>query len=878
MPRARRWLVVLGPLAVVALAFIAYPVFRDVLARAPGQKENAAVVRVSPTTHLAGPSELASSTVTWDTGDGSVGLVCVSRDGAPKELFARGPSGSQVAEWIAPESAYLFSLHATADCASTAVVETAVGLQAPSPAIPEAGLLSPVIEARPAEVPAHPDLTSTSTIIWQAGSNVTVCVSRDGAEKAVFATGASGSEVATWIAAASTYEFSLHSDSDCSGQLLASTVVTGTSEQPPSFPFADEPLPDLLWRMAVSLRSTGTFAFVALGILVVPGLALLLALPAFRTWSPLDLLCLAPAVSFALLSLGLLWLSPWPLWGPATVWAVTALACLAILVQLLRRRRALPRGLAGWARDEGKAALCLGVLFLAVLGTRVFALGETLAPFGPDGVKHTMIVKMILDHRGLPSDYEPYAPLTTFAYNFGFHTIAAWFVWLTGAEEKQAVLVVGQVLNAAVVPGLYLLGKHLIGSQLVGLLAGALAGLLSPTPAIYFDAARYAHLAGLVVLPGALVLALAALKGGGSRTGPVVLAGLVLGGVGLGEIRIFIHGLLFLATWAGLGGVRMAWGAQWHRLRRAAWVGAVLLLVCGVAILPWLWRVWEVRPYVAGSWLTPAELEVAHRADQFALGFLLQVSSPWLLLLAAAGWLLAVVRGRAPLWQLGLWIGLLLLLPSLPPSLAYLGGNTNYDTVFIGLYLPASILGAWAASELIMRLQARAWRLAAALGIAGTFAWGISYQGSLITFSGLTIQPEEKRAFQWIREHTDPDALFLINSFLGFNGHYAVATDAGSWIPVETQRQVTAPMPNYGTERPADPVYPRRVRDLARTIYREVDSPRGRERLLREGVTHIFVGTRGGPIDPERLAQLPWYRVRYQQDGVWIFEVIRDGA
>jgi hypothetical protein len=43
---------------------------------------------------------LGKTTISWDTGDGSAGRVAVSVNGGPEALFATGPAGSKIAEWI----------------------------------------------------------------------------------------------------------------------------------------------------------------------------------------------------------------------------------------------------------------------------------------------------------------------------------------------------------------------------------------------------------------------------------------------------------------------------------------------------------------------------------------------------------------------------------------------------------------------------------------------------------------------------------------------------------------------------------------------------------------------------------------------------------
>src|SRR3712207_5852602 len=57
----------------------------------------------------AGP-EPGTTTVTWNTGDGSIGRVYVSVDGHPEVLFVEGSAGSEQAPWIVAGRTYTFRL------------------------------------------------------------------------------------------------------------------------------------------------------------------------------------------------------------------------------------------------------------------------------------------------------------------------------------------------------------------------------------------------------------------------------------------------------------------------------------------------------------------------------------------------------------------------------------------------------------------------------------------------------------------------------------------------------------------------------------------------------------------------------------------------
>jgi hypothetical protein len=53
-----------------------------------------------------------SATLTWTTGDGSVGQIYVSRNGEPEKLVTQGAEGSTRVSWIELGSTYDFTLYA----------------------------------------------------------------------------------------------------------------------------------------------------------------------------------------------------------------------------------------------------------------------------------------------------------------------------------------------------------------------------------------------------------------------------------------------------------------------------------------------------------------------------------------------------------------------------------------------------------------------------------------------------------------------------------------------------------------------------------------------------------------------------------------------
>jgi hypothetical protein len=79
--------------------------------QATGPGASAGTIEASPNPVSAGGGP-GTTTVTWNTGDGSEGQVFVSEGGAPDRMFASGPSGSVAAPWIQAGTTYEFRLYA----------------------------------------------------------------------------------------------------------------------------------------------------------------------------------------------------------------------------------------------------------------------------------------------------------------------------------------------------------------------------------------------------------------------------------------------------------------------------------------------------------------------------------------------------------------------------------------------------------------------------------------------------------------------------------------------------------------------------------------------------------------------------------------------
>ena len=196
---------------------------------------------------------------------------------------------------------------------------------------------------------------------------------------------------------------------------------------------------------------------------LLPALFLLLGLPGFVLAlfaQPLEgvdgpsYVAVIVALSIVFWPLFLLWASvPGLSLAGGGVWLVIlGLLAAGLWRAWVRRRLPLFRSpVAG--REAGGGTSCAASLALAVVlaltaATRALQVRELIVPAWVDSVHHTVITRLISDLGRIPSSYEPYLAVSDMHYHYGFHANAAALGWLCGLPSHQAVLLLGQVLNA----------------------------------------------------------------------------------------------------------------------------------------------------------------------------------------------------------------------------------------------------------------------------------------------------------------------------------------------------------------------------------------------------------------------------------------------
>jgi hypothetical protein len=183
------------------------------------------------------------------------------------------------------------------------------------------------------------------------------------------------------------------------------------------------------------------------------------------------------------------------------------------------------------------------------------------------------------------------------------------------------------------------------------------------------------------------------------------------------------------------------------------------------------------------------------------------------------------------------------------------------------LFLPLSLAGggllAWVSGQLVPRR----WVVPVTmlLIVVGS-VWGATTMIDIVKPLTVLVRPADIRAMFWIRENTSPDAYFAINVWPWslIPTRYA-GTDGGYWISVLTNRRSILPSAFYNSgDLPAN-----LLNTWAQT--NSLDDPEIRAHLQAAGITHIYIGVRGGHLLPEHLLNRPFIQLIYHDEQVYIF-------
>lgn len=606
--------------------------------------------------------------------------------------------------------------------------------------------------------------------------------------------------------------------------------------------------------LAATLGREGGYLLLALAFMLLPGcLTLLLARRGVGAWEPGAWWGAALALGLALWPLLWFWLTLAGLrWTPLALWLTLALGWVAVgvLAWRARVRLALP-------------PLPLLLLLLVGFALRLLAVRDLAFPPWVDAVRHALITAVMAGKGQVLFDYAPFLPVERFAYHFGFHVLPASLTMMTDWPLPRLLLMLGQLLNALVPLSVYSAAWLMTRQRGAALLAAFLVAIPFLFPGYYATWGRFTQLTGMLLLPVLVALTWRGVRRGG--WGGAGLVGLLAAGLFLVHLRVFLYYLpVPLLLWLR------------HRGRGTRWLAAAGL-VGGLLVAP---RIGYLMPRSAPGALLANNIE---GYNEFPIGYL---TAGWeryfvvLALLGALASLVAAARGRR--WAraarvLAAWVASLF---------ALLGGKyiglpeswlVNLNSMYITLFFPLSLLLALPAARLWRWMMRRvASRPAPTLALHGArgalltllLLFGAHHQITILNSQTILAVAEDQAALAWVAAHTPPDARFAVNSWLWLGGAWA-GSDGGAWLVPLTGRASTTPPADYTASRAlAAQVSAFNERAVAVEDWAD---PALAPWLRAEGVTHLFVGARGGFMDPAELAQNPALELVYEAEGAYIF-------
>jgi hypothetical protein len=661
-----------------------------------------------------------------------------------------------------------------------------------------------------------------------------------------------------------------------------------------------------------AFSSDGVLVLSWLLFLMAPGLALLLWLPSSLTLG--QKLVGGPAVSVLTLPVFLLLTRALAIkLSTPAMWGIIVISALAVLVWLVKNRRSLTINRQTFAEDAAFWAMLAGLLFLTIAG-RLLPLRDAQAGMGLDAYHHTLIGEMFIRAGGIPQNYAPYASLGSFTYHFGFHAMLAAVGWLSGLTSAVNMLPLmpqaGQVAISLPVLSLTLFGWRVLGDRWAGLAAGGLAGLVSILPAFYVNWSRYTQGLGLALLPVSWVLLLEALQWKAPpvdttaararwrdvtlQSGPLMLAVIGAAGLALSHYRIAMIYAAFVALYLLWVVVKRLREKQQLRMvlnpvLRTALVAALTL----AAASPWLVNLAQnFGTRFVGKSGSQGVGEGYYSLQTMGIGPLLAHPSIPLLYVLALGAIVTMVKRLDPLpflptltWSvLALWSNPYLL----PVRLPY-AGYLDSTTVATGIWLPLAIMAGFSLS----RFAAWALGLGAAFRQPGSAVWRVG-AGAALGVAALLggaasawllapdidrkpyIAPADVQAMIWMRDNLPKSSSVLANPFAfpwDPEPKAIQGSDAGLWVPLVTDgiKSSVPPIPAYN-ERLSDPDYINKIREVIN--YEPFgDGQADWDALERMGITHVFVGSRGGALDVNVLLKSDRTQLVWHQDSVWVFEL-----
>jgi len=640
---------------------------------------------------------------------------------------------------------------------------------------------------------------------------------------------------------------------------------------------------DGLMAVGTAILQTSWLLFVALIFLPLPGVLMLLIKPVWwRRWDPLA--WIGAAFALGISGWALLWqwfslvngrFSDWLLWLLVIGGWIIA---IALIIKNYRTRMNADTSTSSARGERGLKFstfipqpssfhwehLLLLTLIIIAFSVRLLAVRDLAFPPWVDSSRHALITAVMVEQGQTPSNYEPFLPVDRFPYHFGYHTLSASIQLMTGWELAQMMLIFGQLLNALVVLTVYAGGWFFTRRRLVGLLAALLVALPFFFPAYYVSWGRMTQLTAVLIMPVLLGLTWRLVRGAKFWRQTWWLVGILAAGLFLVHFRVFIYFLPFaVIIWV----ISLARNGRWLAL--AAGLGVLLVSPHAINLL----LVAEPAKTIAST---------IDGYNQFPIGYLNTGWERWFVYLTGVLFLLLLIPAlRRKNWTavpltLVAWVSVLFIITGVDRWGIPVPSLININSMYIAVFVPLSIFLAVIAEQVWRWLLRRYWlgqvlgAFVAGAGLTAVFLFGIFYQINILNNNTILAWRPDTAGLAWVDENLPEDAVIAASTWKWLGATWA-GHDGGAWLNPLTGRMSNA--------LPIDHIYNRDLFKANQEINQQAtdiedwSTPAATDWLHENGFTHIYIGARGGFLNPSQLNQNPAINLLHGENGVFIFEV-----
>ncbi|MDX1414065.1 MAG: hypothetical protein R3293_07730 [Candidatus Promineifilaceae bacterium] len=509
-----------------------------------------------------------------------------------------------------------------------------------------------------------------------------------------------------------------------------------------------------------------------------------------------------------------------------------------------------------------KVHLLLLLILLVALAVRLLAVRDVSFPLWVDSSRHGLITAVMVNSGQVIGDYAPFLPVDRFPYHFGFHTLAASLSLMSQWPLPRLLLYFGQLLNALVPFMMYTAVWLYIRRSGTALFAAFLVALPFFFPAYYATWGRFTQLTAVILLPVLLALSWRLVRGEYGWRRVWWMVGLLAAGLFLTHIRVFLYYLPYvLLIWL------MSLGRNARRLAAAAGLALLLAGPRMIQLLNDTDPVQRIGRTIPNYNNFPTSYFETGWEQAFILAAAIGILFAFLAFIRRKEWALLPLT-------LTLWVALLFFILSADRIGLPVTSLVNLNSMYIIVFVPLAIFLALIVDPVWRWLRQQHWvlqlivYLLVGVMIGALFIFGARQQIGILNSQTILARSEDLKALQWVEDNIPEDATLLVNSWQWLGETWAAA-DGGAWLVPLTGRQVTTP--------PIDHIYDAELFRFVREFNQDASAisdwsdPSQVDWLRQQGVTHVFVGRKGGFLDPAELVRNPKLELLYGDQGVFIF-------